>query len=100
MSKSSQTPRANVFSLKSAMPAKPHGHLWRSVVALVDGGWPLAEALASATSVAAEDCGVASGRLAPGRLADLLVVDGDLATDVAALARPLAVWVGGVAVER
>jgi imidazolonepropionase-like amidohydrolase len=83
-----------------AMPAKPHGHLWRSVVALVDGGWPLAEALASATSVAAEDCGVAAGRLAPGRLADLLVVDGDLATDVAALARPLAVWVGGVAVER
>lgn len=83
-----------------AMPAKPHGHLWRSVAALADGGWPVAEALASATSVAAEDCGVAAGRLAPGRLADLLVVDGDLATDVTALARPSAVWIGGVAVGR
>jgi imidazolonepropionase-like amidohydrolase len=83
-----------------AMPAKPHGHLWRSVAALVDGGWPVAEALASATSVAAEDCDVPAGRLAPGRLADLLVVDGDLAADVTVLARPVAVWVGGVAVER
>jgi imidazolonepropionase-like amidohydrolase len=83
-----------------AMPAKPHGHLWRSVAALVDGGWPVAEALASATSVAAEDCDVPAGRLAPGRLADLLVVDGDLSADVTVLARPVAVWVGGVAVER
>jgi imidazolonepropionase-like amidohydrolase len=83
-----------------AMPAKPHGHLWRSVAALVDGGWPVAEALASATSIAAEDCDVPAGRLAPGRLADLLVVDGDLSADVTVLARPVAVWVGGVAVER
>lgn len=83
-----------------AMPAKPHGHLWRSVAALVDGGWPVADALASATSVAAEDCGVPAGRLAVGRLADLLVVDGDLTTDVTVLARPLAVWVGGVAAVR
>lgn len=83
-----------------AMPAKPHGHLWRSVAALVDGGWPVADALASATSVAAEDCGVPAGRLAAGRLADLLVVDGDLAADVTVLSRPVAVWVGGVAVAR
>ncbi|GAB3017105.1 hypothetical protein GCM10011376_02850 [Nocardioides flavus (ex Wang et al. 2016)] len=83
-----------------AMPAKPHGHLWRAVAALVEGGWPVPDALATATSGAAGDCGVAAGRLAPGRLADLLVVDGDLAADVTALARPLAVWVGGVAVER
>lgn len=83
-----------------AMPAKPHGHLWRSVAELVRGGWPVDEALATATSVAAEDCGLDAGRLAVGRLADLLVVDGDPAADVAALSRPLAVWVGGVAVER
>lgn len=83
-----------------AMPAKPHGHLWRSVAALVDGGWPVAEALASATSVAAEDCGVAAGRLSAGLFADLLVVDGDLAADVTVLARPSAVWVGGVTVVR
>ncbi|NPD04241.1 amidohydrolase family protein [Nocardioides sp. zg-1308] len=81
-----------------AMPAKPHGHLWRSVAALVEGGWPVDEALATATSAAADDCGVDAGRLATGRLADLLVVDGDVATDVAALGRPVAVWLGGVAV--
>jgi imidazolonepropionase-like amidohydrolase len=82
-----------------AMPAKPHGHLWRSVAELVGGGWPVDEALATATSVAADDCGIDAGRLANGRLADLLVVDGDLAADVTALSHPLAVWVGGVAVE-
>jgi imidazolonepropionase-like amidohydrolase len=83
-----------------AMPAKRHGQLWRAVVELVDGGWPVEEALATATSAAAEDCGVPAGRLAPGRLADLLVVDGDLAADVEALGRPLAVWLGGVHLGR
>ena len=83
-----------------AMPAKLHGHLWRSVAELVRGGWSADEALATATSVAAEDCGIDAGRLVVGRLADLLVVDGDLAADLSALSRPLAVWVGGVAVAR
>lgn len=78
-----------------AMPAKPHGHLWRSVAELVRGGWPVDEAVATATSAAADDCGVGAGRLAVGRLADLLVVDGDLATDIEALGRPSAVWVSG-----
>jgi imidazolonepropionase-like amidohydrolase len=81
-----------------AMPAKLHGHLWRSVAELVRGGWPVDEALATATSVAAEDCGIDAGRLAVGRLADLLVVDGDLPADLSALSRPVAVWVGGVSV--
>ena len=79
-----------------AMPAKPHGHLWRSIGELVRGGWPVDEALATATSVAADDCGVETGRLSVGRLADLLVVDGDVAADTTALSRPMAVWVGGV----
>ena len=83
-----------------AMPAKRHGQLWRAVVELVDGGWPVDEAIATATATAAEECGVEAGRLAAGYLADLLVVDGDVAADVTTLARPLAVWVGGVAVER
>ena len=83
-----------------AMPAKPHGHLWRAVAQLVAGGWPVDEALATATSAAADDCGVEAGRLAPGRLADLLVVDGDLSDDVDALAQPVAVWVGGVRAAR
>jgi imidazolonepropionase-like amidohydrolase len=82
-----------------AMPAKLHGDVWRAVVELVDGGWPVDAAVATATSVAAEECGVPTGRLAPGLLADLLVVDGDLAADVTALSRPVAVWLGGVLLE-
>lgn len=82
-----------------AMPAKPHGHLWRAVAVLVEGGWPVDEALATATSAGADESDLPAGRLAVGRLADLLVVDGDLAADVTALARPVAVWVGGVAVR-
>lgn len=81
-----------------AMPAKLHGDLWRSVAELVHGGWPIGEAVATATSVAADDCGVDAGRLAAGRLADLLVVDGDLSADVEVLARPRAVWLGGAPV--
>lgn len=81
-----------------AMPAKVHGDLWRSVAELVHGGWPIGDALATATSVAAEDCGVDAGRLGAGRLADLLVVDGDLSSDVEALARPVGVWLGGAPV--
>ena len=33
-----------------AMPAKRHGQLWRAVVELVDGGWPVDEAIATATA--------------------------------------------------
>jgi imidazolonepropionase-like amidohydrolase len=81
-----------------AMPAKLHGELWRSVAELVRGGWPVDAALETATSAAAHECDVPAGRLLAGRLADLLVVDGDLSTDVGALARPVRVWVGGVPV--
>jgi imidazolonepropionase-like amidohydrolase len=42
-------------------------------------------------------CGLAgtTGRLAPRLAADLLVVDGDLRTDLGALLRPIAVLVRG-----
>jgi len=84
-----------------AAPPKPHGHVWRSVVALSDAGLSAAEAVATATSVAADDCGLAgeTGRIAVGRAADLLVVDGDLSGDLGALARPVHVWVRGTAVR-
>jgi imidazolonepropionase-like amidohydrolase len=80
-----------------AGPPKPHGHAWRAVVALVDAGYPIEEALATATSGAADVHGLAAvtGRLRPGLAADLLVVDGDLATDPECLGRPLAVVVRG-----
>jgi imidazolonepropionase-like amidohydrolase len=78
-------------------PPKPHGILPRAVAALLDSGVPVTEALASATGVAAGHCGLADrkGRLRPGLDADLLVVDGDPLTDIAALERVIAVMIGG-----
>jgi imidazolonepropionase-like amidohydrolase len=83
-------------------PPKPHGNAWRAVVQLLAVGMTPAQALATATSVAAEDCGVGAetGRLAPGLAADVLVVDGDVETDLEALGRPVAVLVRGTASGR
>lgn len=78
-------------------PSKDHGNAWLAVLQLTDSGYPFAEALATATSYAARVLGLETetGRLTPGLAADLLVTDGDLRTDPAALARPAAVWVRG-----
>jgi imidazolonepropionase-like amidohydrolase len=74
-------------------PAKRHGVLPHAVCELVTAGLNVTEALATATSGAAQACGVGArkGRLAPGYDADLLVVDGDLEIDVTALLRPRSV---------
>lgn len=68
-------------------PAKPHGVVAHAVAELVRSGLPVASAVAAATSRAAHACGLGAvtGRLRPGHRADLLVVRGDLAADVAAL---------------
>lgn len=78
-------------------PPKGHGNAWIAVTDLVRGGYPVDEALATATSGAADACDLTgvTGRLAVGHLADLLVVDGDLRTDPAALGRPTRVLVRG-----
>jgi imidazolonepropionase-like amidohydrolase len=78
-------------------PAKRHGVLPHAVCELVAAGLSVTEALATATSGAAEACGVSArkGRLAPGYDADLLVVDGDLEIDVTALHRPRSVLLRG-----
>ena len=74
-------------------PAKRHGALPHAVCELVTAGLSVTEALATATSGAAQACGVGArkGRLAPGYDADLLVVNGDLEIDVTALLRPRSV---------
>jgi imidazolonepropionase-like amidohydrolase len=66
-------------------------------VELHDAGYQPSDALATATSVAADDCGLGgtTGRLTPGHAADLVVVDGDLSRDLEALARPVDVRVRG-----
>jgi imidazolonepropionase-like amidohydrolase len=81
-------------------PAKRHGTLPHAVAELVTAGLSAAEALATATSEAATACRVdaTQGRLAPGQHADLLVVDGELETDLTALHRPHAVLLQGVAI--
>lgn len=68
-------------------PGKPHGILPESIIELVDCGVPAAEALATATSRAADACriGDRAGRLRPGLSADLLLVDGDPLRDITAL---------------
>jgi imidazolonepropionase-like amidohydrolase len=79
---------------------KLHGDgVWRAVVELSDA-CPVAHALATATSYAAEVLGLGSvtGRLRPGFAADLLVVDGDVRADHDVLGRPVAVYVRGVGV--
>ncbi len=68
-------------------PVKPHGILPQAVIELVDCGVPATTALASATSLAAHACGLASrtGRLWAGLDADLLLVNGDPTTDITAI---------------
>jgi imidazolonepropionase-like amidohydrolase len=78
--------------------AKPHDVLpWAIRQATMIGMTP-AEALRVATSGAARACGLGDhkGRIAAGYDADLLIVDGDPRTDLAALHRIRSVYVRGV----
>jgi len=81
--------------------SKPHGILANAIADLVAGGIPAADALASATSVAADACGLGDrkGRLHAGYDADLAVIDGDPCTDIRGLATVQAVYVNGQAVR-
>lgn len=76
----------------------PHATMfWRELALLVQGGYTPGEALVSATSVNADILGIEAGRLAPGSLADLVIVQGDPSINVEILgdATRLSVWKGG-----
>jgi imidazolonepropionase-like amidohydrolase len=77
--------------------AKPHGLLPVSLAFLVEGGVSTVAALASATALAADACGLGNrkGRLRAGYDADLLIVDGDPVADISRLTRPTAVFAAG-----
>jgi imidazolonepropionase-like amidohydrolase len=77
--------------------AKPHGIVHAAISGLVASGVCAAQALAAATSTAAQVCGLGGrkGRLRAGYDADLLLVDGDLLSDTSALTHPAAVMVHG-----
>lgn len=82
-------------------PEVAHGLLHRSVSFFVEAGASLATALAAATSVSAQACAVGDrkGRLRQGYDADVLVVEGDLTSDVGALGRVRSVVLGGSVVR-
>jgi imidazolonepropionase-like amidohydrolase len=82
-----------------AIATKPHGSIALAIEDLVSAGYPMAEALATATSLAAEACGLTevTGSLRAGLAADVLVVDGDLGSGPAPLRSPTLVLVRGVA---
>lgn len=64
-------------------PFNPHGNNARELELMVQEGATPMQALRAATSVAAELLGSPAGRIAAGRPADLLVVQGDPLEDVA-----------------
>jgi len=78
------------------------GEFVHEIDMLAQAGLSPAEAIVSATSGAAESigAGAVAGRLAPGRSADVLVVGGDPARDVAALWDVRDVYQAGRRVER
>jgi imidazolonepropionase-like amidohydrolase len=79
---------------------KPHGILALAIADLVIAGIPAAAALATATSTAAQACGLGGrkGWLRPGYDADIIVVAGDPLTDITALTRVQAVYLAGRAI--
>jgi len=77
----------------------PHGPMnWRELALLVQGGLSPMEAIVAATATNHDLLDIDAGRLATGKLADILVVDGDPLADIAILGRPekLTVYKGGL----
>jgi imidazolonepropionase-like amidohydrolase len=73
------------------------GHLDYDLRLLVRAGFTSAEALLAATRISAEGIGMADqlGTIEPGKVADMAVFEGDPASDVTMLSRPVAVFQGG-----
>jgi imidazolonepropionase-like amidohydrolase len=79
-------------------PFNAHGDFARELALMVEHGLSPMQALVAATSAAAENLGLAHdlGTLAVGKLADLILVDGDPVTDIAATGRVVLVVKDGV----
>ena len=83
-------------------PGTAHGaSLHRELELLVAAGLSPSQALAAATSVAADRFGLADrGRIAPGLRADLLLVTGDPCTEIKATRAIVGVWKQGQPIDR
>jgi imidazolonepropionase-like amidohydrolase len=79
-------------------PLRPHGVLPHGIMMLSRNGFTNAEAIESATSLAAAACGLShrKGRVMPGFDADLLAIEGDPLIDIEALLAVRAVFRAGV----
>ena len=85
-----------VAGTDAGTPDNPHGGVAREVAFMVEAGLDVLLAVKAATGEAADLLGVTDrGVLRPGAAADVLVADGDVAADVHALQRPLAVFQDG-----
>jgi imidazolonepropionase-like amidohydrolase len=79
-------------------PFNPHGAFARELALMVEHGLSPMQTLVAATSAAAENLGLAHeiGTLTVGKLADLILVDGDPVTDITATGRVALVVKDGV----
>jgi imidazolonepropionase-like amidohydrolase len=85
-----------VAGTDAGTPDNPHGGVAREVAFMVEAGLDVPGAVRAATAEAADLLGVSDrGFLRQGAAADVLVADGDVAADVHALQRPLAVFQDG-----
>jgi imidazolonepropionase-like amidohydrolase len=85
----------------SAPASPPYGtSMHHELELLVDAGMSAVDALRSATIVAARQFGLTDrGVIAPGRRADLVLVDGDPTVDISATRNIRGVWIGGLRVK-
>jgi imidazolonepropionase-like amidohydrolase len=85
-----------VAGTDAGTPDNPHGGVAREVALMVDAGLDVLLAVKAATGEAADLLGVGDrGVLRQGAAADVLVADGDVAADISALRRPVAVFQDG-----
>jgi imidazolonepropionase-like amidohydrolase len=85
-----------VAGTDAGTPDNPHGGIAREVAFMAEAGLDVLLAVKAATGEAADLLGVADrGVLRQGAAADVLVVGGDVAADLGALQRPLAVFQDG-----
>jgi imidazolonepropionase-like amidohydrolase len=79
-------------------PFNPHTYLPQELALMVDYGMRPMDAIVAATRNAAENLGLAPdvGTLEVGRLADIVVVDGDPSSDITAAGRVRFVMKDGV----
>jgi imidazolonepropionase-like amidohydrolase len=85
-----------VAGTDAGTPDNPHGGVAREVAFMVEAGLDVLAGVRAATGEAADLLGVPNrGVLRPGAQADVLVAGGDVAADVSAMQRPLAVFQDG-----